>query len=400
MKRLLTIGHSYVVGLNRRLADEMARQGGERWSVTAAAPSHYAGDLGRVVLEPMTGEACRLVPLAVHFDRSPHLMFYGGLRTLMAEPWDLVHCWEEPYVLAGAQIARGAPDRAAFVFSSFQNLAKTYPPPFSWMEARVLRRANGWIAFGQTVHEAQRRRDGYATLPCRTIPPGVDTLAFTPDADARARVRAARGWDETVPVIGFAGRFVPEKGLSVLTQALAQLTVPWRALFVGGGPELPSLQAFSAARPGRVSIAARVTHAEMPEHLNAMDILCAPSQTTPRWREQFGRMLIEAMACGVPVLASRSGEIPHVLGEAGMLLPEDDVVAWTAALTRVMGNPGLRRELADRGLRRARTEFAWPVVARRHLEFFEELTSGPREAPDDRPRVDVGRDLQTPPGRA
>ena len=116
-----------------------------------------------------------------------------------------------------------------------------------------------------------------------------------------------------------------------------------------------------------------MAHAEVPAHLNAMDVLCAPSQTTPRWREQFGRMLIEAMACGVPVLASLSGEIPYVVADAGVLLPEDDVAAWTAALTRVLTDAGLRRTLADQGLARARTEYAWPVVARRHLAFFDEL---------------------------
>jgi glycosyltransferase involved in cell wall biosynthesis len=374
MKRLLTIGHSYVVGLNRRLAHEMGRQGSDRWSVTAAAPSSYAGDLGRITLEPGHDEACRVVALPVHLDRSAHLMFYGGLRVLMSEPWDVVHCWEEPYVVAGWQIARRAPPDAALVFASFQNLAKRYPPPFNWMESQVLRRADGWIAFGRTVGDAQAGRDGYAALPVRTIPPGVDTVAFAPHAEARARVRASRGWDERVPVIGFAGRFVPEKGLAVLMQALAQLAIPWRALLVGGGPELPSLQAFSAAHPGRVSIAAGVTHDEMPAYLNAMDVLCAPSQTTARWREQFGRMLIEAMACGVPVLASRSGEIPHVLGDAGILVPEADAAGWATALTRVMADAGLRRDLADRGLRRARTEFAWSAVARRHLDFFEELT--------------------------
>ena len=70
-----------------------------------------------------------------------------------------------------------------------------------------------------------------------------------------------------------------------------------------------------------------VGHDDVPEHLNAMDVMCAPSQTTARWREQFGRMLIEAMACGVPVLASRSGEIPHVVGDAGLLVDERDVAA-------------------------------------------------------------------------
>jgi glycosyltransferase involved in cell wall biosynthesis len=118
-----------------------------------------------------------------------------------------------------------------------------------------------------------------------------------------------------------------------------------------------------------------VAHDEVPAYLNAMDVLCAPSQTTPRWREQFGRMLIEAMACGVPVLASRSGEIPHVVGDAGILLPEDDEGAWAAAVRRVITEPAVRRDLADRGLRRARLDFAWPVIARRHLEFFDGLVA-------------------------
>jgi glycosyltransferase involved in cell wall biosynthesis len=375
VKRLLTIGHSYVVGVNRRLADEMARQGGDRWSVTAGAPASYAGDLRRITLEPIEGEACRLAPLRTYLDRFPHLMFYGGLRRLMAEPWDVVHCWEEPYVTAAAQIAALAPGNASLVFATFQNLSKEYPPPFSWFEKRVLGRANGWIAFGRTVHEAQIRRRGYGDVPSRTIPPGVDTQLFAPDAAARARIRAARGWDERIPVVGFAGRFVPEKGLGVLTSALAQTTTPWRALLVGGGPDVASLRAFSATYPGRVSIATGVTHSEMPEYLNAMDVLCAPSQTTVRWREQFGRMLIEAMACGVPVLASRSGEIPHVVADAGILLPEAETACWTATLTRVLAAPAERRDLADRGLRRARTEFSWRAVARRHLDFFDELVA-------------------------
>ncbi len=374
MKHLLTIGHSYVVSLNRRLADEMAREGGDRWRVTAAAPESYAGDLGRVELERSGDEACQVVPLPVHLDRSPHLMMYGRLAPLMRQPWDVVHCWEEPYVMAAAQIAAAAPRSARFVFSTFQNLAKVYPPPFSWIERRVLRRSSGWIAFGQTVREVQEGRSGYATIPARVISPGVDTRAFTPDADGRAATRAARGWSDDVPVIGFAGRFVPEKGIAVLIAALRGMEIPWRALFVGGGPELGKVQALSAAFPRRVSIVRGVTHDAMPAFYNAMDVLCAPSQTTLRWREQFGRMLIEAMACGVPVVASRSGEIPHVVADAAVLLPEDDVAAWASTLTRILQDAAARRELADRGLRRARTEFAWPIVARRHLDFFDELT--------------------------
>jgi glycosyltransferase involved in cell wall biosynthesis len=105
-----------------------------------------------------------------------------------------------------------------------------------------------------------------------------------------------------------------------------------------------------------------------------MDVMCAPSQATARWREQFGRMLVEAMACGVPVVASDSGEIPHVVGDAGIVLPEADVEAWTRALEQLIGDPAARQDLAARGRARAQTTFDWRVVGQKHLTFFEELT--------------------------
>ena len=116
-----------------------------------------------------------------------------------------------------------------------------------------------------------------------------------------------------------------------------------------------------------------VKHDAVPTYLNAMDVLCAPSQSTAHWREQFGRMLIEAMACGVPVIATRSGEIPHVIEGTGILVDEHDEQALTDAIAKLLDDEGLRRTLAERALCRVREQFAWPVVARAHLEFFEEL---------------------------
>jgi glycosyltransferase involved in cell wall biosynthesis len=84
-------------------------------------------------------------------------------------------------------------------------------------------------------------------------------------------------------------------------------------------------------------------------------------------------MLIEAMACGVPVLASASGEIPHVVADAGVLIPEDDLVQWTETIDRLLANAERRSEMAACGLARARAEFSWPVIARRHLDFFTEV---------------------------
>jgi glycosyltransferase involved in cell wall biosynthesis len=201
----------------------------------------------------------------------------------------------------------------------------------------------------------------------------VDVEAFRPDADARRRVRERLGWsDDGLPVIGFLGRFIRPKGLEMLWRAWER-AAPSRLLLVGGGPMEAEMQGWAAGFRNRVRVVTGVPHGQVPGYLNAMDVLAAPSLTTPRWREQFGRMLVEAMACGVPVMGSDSGEIPHVIGGAGVVVVEGDEDAWRDALNGLIGNAVRRAELSAAGLERARGEFALPVVARRHLDFFDAL---------------------------
>jgi glycosyltransferase involved in cell wall biosynthesis len=372
-RRLITIGHSYVVAENRRLAHEMAIAGRGRWRVTAVAPVAYRGDLRRIPLEPIANEACAVVPLRVRFDRVPHLMWYAGLSDALSAGADVIHCWEEPYVLAGAQVARHAPASGRVVYATFQNLSKSYPPPLDGFERESLTRASAWIAFGRTVEETLGERDGYGRLPHRVIPPGVDIARFIPDAAAGRAVRRHLGWQDDALVVGYLGRFAPEKGLPDLCEALGRLRSPWHALFVGGGALQGDLEIFRDRCPGRVHIANGVDHAEVPRWLSAMTVLCAPSRTTASWREQFGRMLIEAMSCGVPVVATSSGEMPHVVGDAARIVAERDPAAFADAVDALLGDARARSELAAAGVARARDRFAWPVVARQHLEFFDAL---------------------------
>ncbi len=354
----------------------MAREGKGRWEITAVAPEFFFGDLRPVTLERYPGELCELEPVPVRFSNRIHVMLYGRrLRDLLCDgDWDVVHCWEEPYIFAGGQVARWTPDRAALVYATFQNIQKSYPWPFSSIERFAMKRAAGWIAFGHTVEQALSSRGGYADKPHRMIPPGVDIEAFKPDQNERERVRRELSWHEAgPPVIGFLGRFVSDKGLNLLMRVMDRLTNPWRALFIGSGPMEKELKQWAAGHGDKVRILTGIKHDDVPSYLNAMDVLCAPSQTMPNWREQLGRMLLEAFACGVPVIASDSGEIPFVVHDAGMIVGEKDEAGWVRALDELLGNPQHRAELATRGLQRAREIYAWPVVAREHLEFFDEL---------------------------
>jgi glycosyltransferase involved in cell wall biosynthesis len=370
-RRLLTIAHSYCVDVNRRLAHELATSGD--WDVTAVGPAEFRGDFGWHRLVPRSTEACTVIPVVMRFNRFAHVMMYGRrLRNLLHERWDLVHCWEEPYVAAAAQVAMGIRRETPVVFATFQNIAKRYPPPFSWIERSTLARANGVIAFGRTAFDVITSRLTNGT-PARIIPPGVDVDSFMPQPATRAALFRRYGWTDGPPVVGFLGRFVEQKGCRFLTRVLDRLNRPWRAILVGSGPLEADLRAWSRAYGDRVQLETMVRHDEVPAYLNAMDVLCAPSQTTAHWREQFGRMLIEAFACGVPVVASDSGEIPHVIGDDGLVVGERDLEGWLAALARLLSDPAARADLARRGRERAVTRFAWPIVARQHLEFFEEI---------------------------
>ena len=380
-RRLLSIGHSYCVALNRRLAHEMAVASNGDWDVHVVSPKHMRAGLRPMEMEPAHEESCRLEGVTAHFTKYVHVMLYGRrLNELLQQPWDLVHCWEEPYILAGGQIAWLTPRNTAFVFYTMQNIVKSYPPPFSWIEKYSLDRCDGWLAVGNTVVDTLMQR-GYERKPHEMIPLGVDIERFSPSPESRREVRNALGWPESgPPVIGFLGRLVPEKGLTLLMSLLEQIRSPWRFLIVGTGPMERELRKWGERFGDRVRVATDVKHDMAPAYLNAMDLLCSPSQTVSNWREQLGRMLIEAFACGVPVVGSDSGEIPHVIGDAGLVVNESDEAAWRRTLADLLESPSQRRELSERGLERVRTRYSWPVIARQHLDFFSTILDSRREA--------------------
>jgi len=370
--RLLTLGHSYAVALNRRLPHEITLVGGGRWEVTAVAPRFVRSELRDIAVEVGPNESCQIELVDMYATKQLHVMAFDfRLREILRRGWDMVHIYQEPYIFAGWQAAYWTPDHTPFVFFTAQNLTKRYPPPFSWMERYCLDRCAGWIGCGETVVDALVKKD-YGRKPYCRIGFGVDVEVFCPDKERRQQTRQILGWDESAPVVCFLGRLTTQKGLDLLTSVLGEVHSPWRALFIGSGPMRKSLGVWGKKYPGRVHIVG-ATHDEVPAYLNAADILCAPSQTMANAREQFGRMIIEGFASGLAVVGSDSGEIPHVIGDAGIVVGEKDQSAWVRTLERLIEDKSLLADLSGRGRARAEEHFAWPVIARRHLGFFEQL---------------------------
>ena len=355
----------------------MGRLSVERWQIAAVSPISYPGDLRAVRLEIKPEEGIGVEGISSYLNSRIHLMLYGPrLRTLLKESWDIVHCWEEPYVCSAAQIAYWTPKETRFVFYTFQNIAKSYLPPFSWFEQYCVSRCAGWLAAGSSI-EATLLPRGYDRRPHRVTPLAVDTSLFCSRPILKQQIRKYLGWDDqTIPVVGFLGRFISAKGVKFLAGVLDQIRTPWRALFVGGGELESWITNWAKPYGDRVRIITSASHDQVPGYLNAMDLLCAPSQTTPTWREQFGRMVIEAFACGVPVLASDSGELPYVVGQAGIAICESNQSVWIAEIGRLFADSRVRADFAARGLDRVNENYTLERVAKNHLAFFEEILDG------------------------
>ena len=291
------------------------------------------------------------------WGRHPALFAYDPrpLWRALGEPCDVIDIHEEPFAVATAEVLliralRRNP--APYVLYSAQNIDKRYPVPFRWLERWALRHASGVQVCNSEAGRIVERKGfpGRATL----IPLGVDTRVFSPDTSRTPISGRLR--------VGYVGRLAEHKGVATLLDAAAAEPRITLAL-AGAGPDEATFRA-RAAKPdleGRVEFLGGLPQEQLPEFYRSCDAIAVPSRTTPGWVEQFGRVAVEAMASGVPVVAANSGSLPDVCRGAGLLVPEDDPRALADALLRIADEPGLAERLRDLGRTRA-LECSWERV--------------------------------------
>jgi glycosyltransferase involved in cell wall biosynthesis len=302
-----------------------------------------------------------------------YLHWYPGLAARLREfrP-DIIDLWEEPWSLVSVQVCilrdRLLP-QAKIVSETEQNIDKSLPFPFERFRSFTLRKSD--FAVGRSSEAVCVIRSKGYKRAAEVVPNAVDVDLFRPmDSGACRSELGVQGF-----MVGYVGRLVEEKGLLDLLEAAALCPSPVNLLFVGSGPLLPMLQ----SRSRELGIEAR-THfmpacpaAELPRIMNALDVLALPSRTTPRWKEQFGRVLIEAGACGIPVIGSDSGAIPDVVGSAGLIVPERNPAALAKAITSLHQCPERRRQMGEQGRHMAETRYSWRKVAEQMANIYREL---------------------------
>ena len=213
---------------------------------------------------------------------------------------------------------------------------------------------------------------------------GVDAVSFLPPADARAASRQALGIAPDDQVLLTVCRLVAKKGVEVLLDAVASLRPMHprlKLLIVGDGVRRRRYEVRTQALGLQdcVRFVGRVPHEQVAPYFWASDAFALASYESrhaggaARDVETMGRVLCEANAAGLPVVASATGGTPSVLrdGDNGLLVAPSDAPALAEAIARVLGAPALALRLSQAGLRRAREEFDWSAVMARHERALE-----------------------------
>lgn len=343
--------------------------------VTIVVPRRLDTDIrGKVVFGILPTSQARVVALEVPIggysrafggQRGIHLILYRGLARAIAEARpQVIFVEEEPHSLAAWQIARiAARSRIPFVVHENQNIVRRLPQPFEAIRARVLRAAAG-VSVRNRVAEEVVRAAGF-TGPIISFPHAVDVTRFP----------RGGGGDG---VVGYVGRLVPEKGVGDLIEALARVRHVARSLLViGDGPSRQDLQEHCRSLGVPAVFTGSLTHDDVPARYAEMDVVAIPSRTTPTWKEQFGRIVIEANAAGVPVVVSDSGELPATVASTGggLVVPEGDIEALSTALLGLLRDGGERARLGDAGRAAVEARFTPQAVAHTLLAFLREVAA-------------------------
>lgn len=354
----------------------------EEMQLSLVTPTQWL-ESGRVVRwEPRKDARYKVCPLRARFQGNYARGFYQkGLSEVFhqSQP-DVIQLLEEPWSFFTAQALwaqKKAPEHTRLLFYTWENIyrERTYPARVSfvyrWIERSCHRRFHGGVCATETARDVLLRK-GFSK-PTAVIPYGIDASFAATTATPKRQARTALHLPDDF-LVGYVGRLLPMKGIEVLIQAFADLE-QGRLLIVGTGEQERDLKdmVLKLDLEDRVLFMGSVAHEDAPLIMRALDVLVLPSRTTPHWKEQLGRVLLEAMATETVVIGSSSGAIPEVIGDAGLVFQEDDAKALTEAIEHLQSEPALMDELRAKGVERVRNRFTWERFSQDISNFWKSL---------------------------
>lgn len=349
-----------------RLVEYLLRQGAavRVYSPTVEKPAFEpAGELVGVPSLPIPGRGEYRFPLALSAEVKRDLAKFEPNVVHIASP-DVV----------GHRAVSWARERGLPILASVHTRFETYPRYYNMafleplavtLLRRFYNRCDALVAPSESMAAVLQEQGMNDDISIWSR--GVDRETFDPSRRDK-EWRRAHGIADDEVAIGFLGRLVMEKGLDVFAAAVAELekrSVPHKVLVVGEGP---AREFFSEKVPGAI-FAGFQEGTDLGRAVASMDVLLNPSVT-----ETFGNVTLEAMACGVPVVAARATGSTSLVrdGETGRLVEPGCIADFADALERYVRNPALRREHGEAGERQSRG-FSWDAINSTVAEVYLRL---------------------------
>lgn len=388
--KVLSISHSAVVKEYRKRYTQLAKS--ENLEIVLLCPRRWFQYNQLIVADKRaSGTYIKVIlsqPLTWGFKKLAHqnvTHIYPVLPLILSrEKPDIIELWEEPYSLISIWTifwVRLLCENAKIIFFSAQNILKKRLWPFEFAEKLVFKFADFAFPVNKEVALILRQK-GYKK-PYMVLPLGVDQKKFSP------RKSSDKGeFDENLGeygqkldgkreiIIGFVGKLDYQKGVDLLVRASSMLEFPHRIMIIGDGPEKKSLIEL-AKRLGisqNICFLGIIDHDNMADHYRAMDIFVLPSRTVKGLKEQFGRAIVEAMACGVITIGSDSGEISQVIGDSKLIFQEGkshDLAAKIGEIVNWEKDKIQRVKLSIR--QRAIKEYSWRAIAKMQGKAYKKL---------------------------
>ncbi len=391
--RILVLSHSYIMKSYRKkftLIGQLTAHLPE-FQIRVITPNQWVENFQKLTFEPTTETNCREIPLPVIFSGyASRFVYQEGLASHFRDfQPDIIHLEEEAWSLNALQtllLQRWFCPHSKLIFrtSLSVEISQRFGSIPKWIEKQVFKRTDMAFPLSQNAVQILANR-GY-TGPSTVFPNGVDVSLFRPldnmtttEQQSVAFLKRSLNLNGYF-VIGYVGRLLHMKGIDILFRSVKSIAVnsliQFKILLLGRGkykPELEKLAKNLGIENNLMWIDA-VPPEAVPKYINCMDTLVLPSRTTPNWVEFFGRVLIEAMSCGVPVIGSDSGEIPKVIGTAGLVFPEEKTEILAQHLKAIYQDQSLRQQLIQRGLERVH-QFTWETIADNTFRTYANLLS-------------------------
>ncbi len=375
MKVLMVSHTSLLQGAYQELCVELAKY--EDIELKVLVPEYWKElwSKRRVKLEKAYDPHYEIIVSSLFFEGNGHLSCFRNQvsQTIKRFKPDILDVEREPWSLglfqmeALTRLFNGSSTK--IIFRSSQNLMKVYPPPFCFIEKATFRLADRAVLRSQEAYNVLAKR-GFKK-PMYILPHGVDTNKFSSgETDIRQRLNLSK--DDFL--VGYVGALTKQKGLSNLLEAISTLPQNVKGIIIGDGPIKEELQTLTEELgiTDRIFLTGTIPHNQLTGYMRGFDVFVLPSITLPGLKEKFGRVLIEAMACQIPVIGSSSGAIPDVIGDSGLVFPEGDSSSLAHNINRLLTNPELAQTLAKAGRELAVAEYSWKSLAAKTRAIYKE----------------------------